>query len=62
MGATLTVSGLLTILEDNILMVKPSKVQAGFAEIEFLGHIVSRGKNQAKLGFDCRHTHGHPSY
>ena len=39
-----SVGGLLDILERHGLTVKPSKVRAGFREIEFLGHIIKDGQ------------------
>lgn len=38
------VDGVLTVLEKAGLTARPSKIHAGFTEIEFLGHIVGDGR------------------
>ena len=40
---TLSVDRVLAKLEENGLTARPSKVEAGFEEIEFLGHIIGSG-------------------
>ena len=37
------VEGVLKLLKEKDLTIKPSKVMAGFQEIEFLGHVVGKG-------------------